>query len=184
MKLYDLINLGPGERVVMKLRRHPLVFLGQAALVSLLFAIPVAAAAVIAAAYPGWLTAPAVRPALVLLGSAYYLNVWMFALAVFADYYLDVWIVTDSRIIDIRQDGMFSRTVAELEMGRIQDITSEVKGIIPSLFGFGQVHIQTAAEKERFVFEQVPRAHAVRQSLLPLIERKRHGSQPDGQALY
>ncbi|MBN1584903.1 PH domain-containing protein [Candidatus Uhrbacteria bacterium] len=176
MILHDLIRLNPGERIVMKLRRHFLTFLGQVFLVAIIALVPLGAGYVINAVHPEWLRSPIGRPGLVLLASAFYLNVWMFALAVFVDYYLDVWIVTDRRIIDIQQTGLFSRTVAELEISRIQDATSEVKGIVPTILNYGDVHIQTAGEKERFLFEQVPNPDRIRQRLVKLIEGKGKGT--------
>ena len=39
-------------------------------------------------------------------------------------------------------------------MGKIQDVTSQVQGVIPTLFRYGYVYVQTAGEKERFVFKK------------------------------
>jgi uncharacterized membrane protein YdbT with pleckstrin-like domain len=68
---------------------------------------------------------------------------------------LDVWIVTGSRIVNIEQVALFSRNISELKHNKIQDVTSEVKGIIPTLFNYGDVYIQTAGNKQRFVFKQI-----------------------------
>ncbi len=95
-------------------------------------------------------------PIAVLFFSVYYLFVWLFGLTAFLDYFLDVWIITDRRIIDIEQKALFSRTVSELELHRVQDVTAEVKGFFPTMFDYGNVYIQTAAEKERFIFKQIP----------------------------
>jgi len=173
MTLQDLIKLKTGEKIIMKLRRHILIFFGQLFLIFVLAFAPFGAGFIINNVRPEWFISPVARSALILLVSAYYLNIWLFALAIFVDYYLDAWVVTDSRVIDIQQDGLFSRTVAELELSRIQDITSDIKGIIPSMLNYGNVHIQTAGETKRFKFEQVPNADHVRNKLMALVEKNR-----------
>jgi uncharacterized membrane protein YdbT with pleckstrin-like domain len=182
MMLSELINLQPDEKVVLKLRRHILIFVGQGLMVGALALVPFGSGWLVAQIRPEYLTGTVSRTLLLLLASAYYLNIWLFALAVFADYYLDAWIVTDQRILDIKQQGLFARTMAELELDRIQDITSDIKGIVPSIFNYGNVHIQTAGEQERFLFEQVPDAHRVRQQLMDLVEKHRD-SRPAKQAI-
>ena len=110
-----------------------------------------------------------------------FLLFWVALFIVWIDYYLDVWIITNQRIINIEQIGLFSRQVSELEHGKIQDVTSEVKGLLPTFFKFGYVYIQTAGEKARFTFKQVPNPVRVRdiimqlQKYVLLIEKKREG---------
>ena len=173
MTLAELINLGPEEKIVLKLRRHILVFFGQFSLIFLLAFVPLGAGWIINEVRPDWIISIVGRTSLMLLASAYYLNIWLFALAVFTDYYLDAWIVTNERVIDIQQTGLFARTMAELELQRIQDVTSDVKGILPSILGYGNVHIQTAGEKERFIFEQIPKPHDTRHTLMNLVDKNR-----------
>lgn len=177
MNIDSLIKIKPGEKRVFFLRRHPLIFAFDLAMVAALGIVLVAAFILIRRNAPALLESPISRPALILLGGAYALSVWLFAFVRFVDYHLDSWIVTDDRVLNIEQHGLFSRTVAELDLSRIQDVTSEVHGIIPSIFGFGDVHVQTAGEKERFIFEQIPRPHEVRMKILELVEadRKRQG---------
>ncbi|PIR66841.1 MAG: hypothetical protein COU51_01705 [Parcubacteria group bacterium CG10_big_fil_rev_8_21_14_0_10_36_14] len=119
------------------------------------------------------------HPALLLGISIYYSAVWVFLFAAFLDYYLDTWIITNDRLLNIEQEGVFARTISELDLYRIQDATSEIKGILPSLFGYGNVYIQTAGEKARFILEQVPNPHELRKKIMDLAEedRKFHKNQ-------
>ncbi len=103
---------------------------------------------------------------------------WIILFVVWIDYYLDIWIVTTQRIINIEQVGLFSRQISELEHSKIQDVTSEVKGLIATFFRFGYVYVQTAGEKARFVFKEVPDPVKVRNIIMQLqkhaiIETKR-----------
>ena len=41
-----------------------------------------------------------------------------------------MWIITNDRILDIEQHGLFARTVSELRLHRVQDVTAEIKALI------------------------------------------------------
>lgn len=71
-------------------------------------------------------------------------------------YLLDNWIITDRRVLDNEQHGFFKRTLSEMHLSKIQDVTVEVKGLIPSLLNYGNVEIQTAGAENKFMFKQVP----------------------------
>ena len=152
--------------------------MASAALIGVLALIPAGGYLLIAYSQPGVLADPIVRPLLVLVASSYYLLIWLGFMAQFVDYYLDSWIVTTDKIYDIEQNGLFSRVTAELELSKIQDITSEVKGIIPTIFNYGNVYIQTAAETDRFDFEQVHRPDDIRKAILELVEKQRTTAPP------
>lgn len=89
-----------------------------------------------------------------------------FAFLILMDWYLDVWILTDERIIDIEQTGLFGRNVSEFKLDRIQDITVHAKGILETIFNYGDVRIQTAGEKVEFIFAQVPNPYAAKDIIL------------------
>ncbi len=63
-------------------------------------------------------------------------------------YYFDVFIITDQRVIDIQQTGIFQRSVAEAPMNRIQDVTYAVGGFFATLFNYGKVTVRTASNNE------------------------------------
>lgn len=97
----------------------------------------------------------------VLITGLYYMVAWLTFYHAFVDYHLDVWVLTDERIVNIEQQGLFDRTISELNIAKVQDVTSEVHGKIQTLFDYGNVYIQTAAEQQRFAFLQVPHPEEV-----------------------
>ena len=99
---------------------------------------------------------------------------WLIAFIFWIDYYFDVWIITDRRIIDIEQLGLFRRNVSELEHSKVQDVTTEIHGILPTLLKYGFVYVQTAGKKTRFIFKQVPHPMMVRKMILKLQQKVIH----------
>lgn len=102
------------------------------------------------------------------------LFVWNLFFILWLDFYLDAWIVTDERVINIDQKGFFNRDISELKLTKIQDVTSEISGVIPTLLNYGDIHVQTAGEKERFVFRQIPNPNEVKNMIVQLQEKERH----------
>lgn len=79
---------------------------------------------------------------------------------------LDTWIVTNERVIDIIQIGLFRRKVSELHLESIQDISVNTHGIVQSYLNFGNVEIQTGATAQRFLFDQVPHPLKIKDSIM------------------
>jgi hypothetical protein len=86
----------------------------------------------------------------------------------FVDYYLDIYIVTNLRIIDVRQDGFFRRQISELHLHQIQDVNASVNNFWGTFFHFGDVEIQTAGERENFIFRSIPHPYRVAQEIANL----------------
>jgi len=122
---------------------------------------------------------------LLLLGESFgTIFIWNLFFILWLDYYLDTWIVTNERIININQKGFFCRNISELKLTKIQDVTSEIAGVIPTLLDYGNIHVQTAGEKERFVFYQIPNPNKVKNVIAHLQEKeKREEDKEMGKAI-
>ncbi|MEK7594120.1 MAG: PH domain-containing protein [Patescibacteria group bacterium] len=58
-------------------------------------------------------------------------------------WHFSVFIVTDQRFIQIKQKGLFHRSVADLGLAQIQSVNYEVSGLQETLLGFGTIKMQT-----------------------------------------
>ena len=117
-----------------------------------------------------WLDPRAIVPTFILANLILLTFLWFYGFLIWIDYWLDVWIVTDERVVNIEQKGLFSRHVSELHFNTVQDVTSKVQGIIPTLLNYGDVEVQTAAEKSRFLFRRVPEPYKIKAMI---VERQR-----------
>ena len=161
------------EKVEIIIRKHKISLLGSFLCFLALVVIPWAAFYFAAPAAFPFINQPPYLQVFLLLTLIYYLFLWLFSFIVWIDYYYDIWLITDQRLIDIEQKGFFSRTVSELDLRRIQDITSEVHGVVSTLFEFGSIHIQTAGEREKFVMESIPHPVTIRRKIVRLYEKAR-----------
>lgn len=178
--LSQLPNQRPDEKLVIFLRRYWLTLANIVGAFLLLTLLPAGLAVFFSDVVGTWLADPVLGPVVAVLTCMYLASVWLFAFMEFTDWYLDTWIVTTERIINVEQHGLFSRTASELHLMNIQDVTSEVHGLIRTFLNFGNVYIQTAAERERFNFKDVHRPEKLREQILRLVDedRQRHGVDP------
>lgn len=171
--LHNLPNPVPDEELVFFLRRHPITLLSLFLGYALIIVLPFGIWSYLLSFQPQLIDTEVSRT-LVLLGmSAFFLFAWLFLFQAFLDYYLDTWIVTTRRILNIEQTGLFGRTVSELRLYRIQDVTAVVNGMGATFFNYGNVEIQTAAEHTHFLFEQVGAPNNIAKVILELSEKDR-----------
>ncbi|HSX07980.1 MAG TPA: PH domain-containing protein [Candidatus Saccharimonadales bacterium] len=58
-------------------------------------------------------------------------------------WHFSVFIVTDQRLIQITQKGLFHRSVVDMGLAQIQMVNYQVAGLAQTLFGFGTIMMQT-----------------------------------------
>ena len=107
-----------------------------------------------------------------LFEQVYFLIVLLALFLIVVFYYLNTHIITDIRVVDIDQIGLFSHVISELHIDKIEDVTSAANGIFGTIFNYGNVYVQTAATIERFQFDNVPNPAAIEKLILDLYEQK------------
>lgn len=98
-------------------------------------------------------------PTLLLVGGLiiFYLLILAYIIENFLFWYYNIYIVTNIHLVDIALVSILSRSVKEVELNDIEDVTSKINGVIRSLFNYGDVLIKTAAQQEVVSFGAVPR---------------------------
>jgi hypothetical protein len=167
--LDKLPNSQPQETVKIFLRRHWIDLVRIVLFSGLMLLVPVVVGVVLQLADISLLDHPIWGPALVLLFSSYLFIVFMITITELTDYWLDVWIVTTERVINTEQLGLFNRLVSEVHLEQIQDITSETRGFLETFLTYGDVYVQTAAERERFRFKNVNNPDDVKIAISELV---------------
>ncbi|OGZ46191.1 MAG: hypothetical protein A3C84_01590 [Candidatus Ryanbacteria bacterium RIFCSPHIGHO2_02_FULL_48_12] len=149
-----IVPLEQGEYVVLVLRKHWFIFFGQ--LSAFLMAFVVGA---FVSSFKDFLYGTFDKTAVDMLVDLLFI---LYALVLVAGYfvswvhtYYDIWLVTNRRIIDIKQRGLFDREISEFMISRVQDVTTEVPNMLATLLGFGTMTIQTAGERS-FTVHDIP----------------------------
>jgi len=86
---------------------------------------------------------------------AFYSGVTTYIIGNFLNWYFNIYLVTNERIIHIHFKIFTGKMVSEASLEKIEDISQQIYGFFPSIFNYGDVYVQTAAEKARFLFKSV-----------------------------
>lgn len=115
---------------------------------------------------------------LVFFQTFFLIFLWLYLFIFWIDYYFDVWIITNERIINIEQKGLFQRIASELHLERVQDVTAEVRGFFPTLLDFGDVIVETAGHEGHFLFRRVPDPYQYKELVMRLSQASHKESLP------
>lgn len=106
---------------------------------------------------------------IVIIGmSAYFLIITMYIFVEWITYYSNILIVTERTLIDVNQKTLFIRQISHLHLRQIEDISSEIKGFLPTIFNYGSVIIQTAGAQEYNMIVDIPNPQEIASQILEL----------------
>jgi hypothetical protein len=150
--LFEKIQLESDEKVLKLVRKHWFVIMAElfGTFVMLLIPFFILIGLLI---FPDTLAAFNISLAKYTAVIAFVIAGWfvltlMAGFTIWTHYYLDLWIITDRRIILIDQIRFFNRNVSIFRLERLQDIEFSIKGLIPTFFNFGTLNAQTASHFE------------------------------------
>lgn len=147
--------MSPGERVICEIKRHPIGIIGVYVVSGLLLVLLFAAAA-LAPHYVTELSSQAKTGifATVLILSVAILLYMYIATTIYKG---NAWIVTSDSITQINQIALFRTQSSQLSLANLEDVTYTQNGLLPTLFGFGTLKVETAGERAKFVFPFCPK---------------------------
>ncbi len=157
-----MINLYPNEKILMVVHKHWIVFFLKIFVVVAMFLVPVMILSIV---YGLGGFGDGVLQFLRFFFVSYFMIMVLVAFLFWMDHYLDVWIITNERIIDVEQMGLFKRETSEFIIDRVQDITVEVPNIVATFLKYGNLQIQTAGEKS-FSIKDVPNIYEIKKVIM------------------
>ena len=173
--LHPMVVMQPGEHVVAKIKRHPfgIVSLYVVAVVGIALAVLLAIFLL-----PGMLdqtgtgtsTGSSSMP-MIYAGTAIVVAGLLLVLGVATSvYWQNEWVVTTDSITQVSQNSLFNREVSQLSMENIEDVTVNQDGILPHMFGFGTLKVESAGERSKFVFPYCPTPNEYARKILEAHE--------------
>ncbi len=99
----------------------------------------------------------------------WYLFSFGFTFERFLNWFFNVYIITNKRIVDMDFNNILHKKISEAPLRNIEDITYDTKGSLQTIFDYGNVHIQTAAETREFEFENVAKPGKIQDILSDLV---------------
>lgn len=162
-----MIELHPEEKIILAQRRFWLPIAIQAFGTLIVAIAPITLITIFSNKLPenAELIVARYQPELLFLAAVWILCSWIVLAVSWTNYYLDVLLITNKRILDIDQIGLFARDIAEARIENVQDMRVEVVGFLASMFDFGNLHIQTAAASEEFTIKNIRHPNAIKDEI-------------------
>jgi len=111
------------------------------------------------------------RYIIITLSAIVLMTSWLLFYIRWLDYYLDIWILTNDRIVQIKQNSLFDRQIAGFDLSTIQDVVAKQKGPLATFLNYGTIFVQTAATTELFMFNFIPNPFEVKNKVLDAQEK-------------
>ncbi|MGB9883004.1 MAG: hypothetical protein ACPLRN_00595 [Microgenomates group bacterium] len=92
----------------------------------------------------------------------------------FLNWYFNVGIVTNKRVIDIDFNNVLYKEVSSAQLDKIEDITVKSGGYFEAFFNYGDIYIQTAGAVDYIEFSNVPFPSEAVETINKLLAKK-HG---------
>ncbi len=159
-----------GEEVIIFLHRHWFTIASKIFAITVGFFIPFIVLGIFGKA----ISSLHLLPFFAALWALYYLILWYSLFYSLTMYTLDSWIVTNMRIINSIQHGFFNRSVSELAIDKIQDVSLDVDGALATMVNFGNIKVQSAGSEKHFTFQQIPRPQEVKDTIMHLVSTRKH----------
>ncbi len=154
------------EKVLLLLRKHPVTNAKWIIISLFLICIPTLVAQL------GVLNFLPINFQLI-LSLAWYLIVISYAFENLLTWFFNVFLITNERVVDIDFSNLIYKEVSSTNFDKIQDVTYKTGGVIRSVFGYGDLLIQTAAEIEDIDILGIPRPDKVAKMLEELRVNKK-----------
>ncbi len=119
------------------------------------------------------------NPVLVfIINTFWYVFTFGFMFERFINWFFNINIITNKRVVDMDFDRLLYRKISEAPLRNIEDITFTTSGALETVFNFGSVFVQTAAEQRELEFDQISDPAKIQDLLSDLVSsiRGRHGN--------
>jgi hypothetical protein len=150
--LFEKIQLEEGEEVLKVVRKHWFVIVSELFGTFVMMLLPFFILVVVALLPQQFnilnLHPERYIPLITYLTAGWLVLSLMTAFTIWTHYFLDLWVVTDRRIIVVDQITFFNRKISSFRLERMQDIKVSVVGIIATFLNFGTLRAQTASAAE------------------------------------
>lgn len=163
----------PQEKILLLLRAHPITNLRWIIPAILLFFLPFSLSSIL-----GFFS---IDPSLIpsSFGLVFLLFNFLLMMVIvfegFLYWYFNVYIVTNKNIIDVDFHSILYKNIDIAPLRNIEDVSSNMSGILHSIFHYGNVFVQTAGTSRNIDFISVPKPHKVADFILDEVH-KIHGN--------
>lgn len=161
----------PDETVYYVFEKHWIAELPELLTLIFFYIVPIIAAIVLS-----FFVEPKFLGLLWLLTSSYLIITGILLLIRWLNEALDLFVLTDKRLIDITQHGFLSRQTTTANLTQIQHVTYKQQGVLDTVLNLGRVDVLTAGSNPNMEMEYIQNPAQVTDLILEFaVEGKEYG---------
>jgi uncharacterized membrane protein (GlpM family) len=171
--LFEKIQLEADEKIIKIVHKHWFVLVSQAVSIAIVAIAPIV----------GWVAVELLTqkhtstlninlseytPYFIYFYSFWLLINWMTLAHMWVTHHLDIWVVTNRRIVVIDQVSLFRRKIGSFRLEKLQDVNIEINGIIATFLHYGTVEAETASNNSdaEFRTKHIPNPRDLKATIL------------------
>ncbi len=155
-----LADMSPWEKVEFVLRRHWIMYFYL--FIRFLMALIVSSFALM-------VNHPLVHIFLIL----FWMWFWIYIYIAWLNHELDLFVITNNRIVWVEQIAFLNRTVSECNLWQVQEVNSQTKWILSNILNYWLITIQTAWNTSNFEMDWAPNAMRSSRKILNIVDHYR-----------
>lgn len=170
--LIDRINIEEGEKVLAITRRHKFLLIVEAVTFAFVAVLP-AALLIFLSDHQSFSTTDfaSYQPLIVYGYAVWLLVIWIAMFMAWTDYYLDILVITNHRLIIANQKGLWRRSLSSFRIERLQEVNVEINGFIATMFDFGTLRAETAGHgEEEFHMAYLPDPRGLKATIMQVAD--------------
>ena len=164
--MLQLENMRPWEKIVMVVKRHWIVYV--ILWVHFLVALSISFGIYVLL----WINSISH-----LLNIGFWMVFSLFLYVEWLNHELDMYIVSDNRIIWVEQITFLNRTVSECNLWQVQEVNSKTSGLFANILNYGTLSIQTAWNKTTIKMDFCPDSMQAARKVLNIVDIYRDSHQ-------
>lgn len=170
--MLQLQNLKPWEEVIMAVRRHWIIYI----FLKLRLFVWIIISIVALSLFGNFMLCYLFLVMFWLFMCLFMYNAWL-------NHELDLFVITNNRIIWVDQQGFLNRTLWECNLWQVQDVKSHTKWLLSNIFNYGTLTIQTAWNTTNFQMDYAPHVIQTARKILNAVDDYRDKESGNGEIL-
>jgi len=175
--LFEKIQLERDEKIIKIAHKHWFVFVSQALSIATVAVAPLL----------GWLAVGFLTqqqsssidinlvkytPYFVYFYSFWLLINWMTLAHIWVTHHLDIWVITNRRIVVIDQVSLFRRKIGSFRLEKLQDVNIEINGMLATFLHYGIIEAETASNNSDAEFRSthMPNPRGLKATILKVAD--------------
>lgn len=171
-KFFQYIEFDDDEKLLVEIRKHPIGLVAILVTAFIVVLVMMVLTFALSANIDQLTTTNASSMQNIILGVGFLISIFTILgtyIPVFI-YRASVIFITNEKIAEVEYISLFNRKITQLGVGNIENVTYAQKGILPRLFDYGTLIVETAAETENCNFSYVPRPNGNTQLIIEAHE--------------